>query len=56
MRFDREPSDGRSEPELPADAARLALRDILVSGSEERDALLSALLCAAWPSGRAQNQ
>jgi len=43
----------------PISAAALVVRvidDIDASSEEQRDALLSDLLCAAWGSIRAQNQ
>ncbi len=42
-----------------ASAAALVVRtidDIDERSDEQRDALLSALLCAAWPGPRAQDQ
>jgi hypothetical protein len=42
-----------------ASAAELVVRvvgDIDRSSADDRDALLSALLCAAWPSHCGQNQ
>lgn len=48
-----------SWPVDPVSAAALVLRvidEIDASDDEERDALLSALLCAAWGNAWAQNQ
>lgn len=56
MRHDPDRFDAYSEAAMAANAAYAAWRDIILSGAEEREALLGALLCAAWPSRRAQNQ
>ncbi len=53
--FDRRPNDWTSDEAL-AVAAVVAARDIAASRVRDRDALLSALMCAAWPTRRAQNQ
>ncbi len=55
MPFDRRPNDWTSDQAL-AVAAVVAVRDIAGSRGIDRDALLSALMCAAWPTRRAQNQ
>ena len=49
---DRWPLDAKSAFELVA----RAVADIRRSSTRERDALLSYLLCAAWPTPGAQNQ
>ncbi len=56
MTPDRRSDDGHSYAALAATATIFAVRDIQRSELRDREALLSALLCAAWPSRQAQNQ
>ncbi len=49
--------DGRALDAISSAAAVVrAIDDIETKGEEEHDALLCALLCAAWGSSHAQNQ
>ena len=56
MMPDRRNDDRHSYAALAATATLFAVRDIQKSQAQDREALLSALLSAAWPSREAQNQ
>jgi hypothetical protein len=58
MDFDRSGEDPGSDQLEPVDAELVArtLQDIDERSWSDQEALLSALLCAAWPAPRAQMQ
>jgi hypothetical protein len=47
---------GRVDLGNAADLVERAIRDIEACGVAEADVLLTDLLCAAWPTGRARSQ
>jgi hypothetical protein len=51
-----DPGETPLDPITAAALVSRAIDDIDVSTEEQREALLSDLLCAAWGSVRAQNQ
>lgn len=53
VRYPREPDP---EPMQFASAVLIAVREIDEDDEEQLDALVSAFLCAAWPTLLAQNQ
>jgi hypothetical protein len=58
MEFDGFGEDQGAGPLAPADEELVGrtLRDIDGRSSSDREVLLSALLCAAWPAPRSQMQ
>jgi len=51
-----EPDSWPLDPKAAAALVMQVIDDIDASDDERRDALLADLLCAAWPSQRAQNE